>query len=458
MKTKAVKSPVYWEKMKIFLFALALSMIYQVGFSKEPQPSGKYYTVEYASSDKAGELQIGVTYTFWVPEGVKTIRGVIVHQHGAGIKAAEQGATAAYDLHWQALAKKWDCVLLGPSYHVSNNAIDLTPGGAELWFDARLGSDKVFLNALGEFAEKSGHSEIETVPWILWGHSGGGIWSDLMACLHPDRVAAIWLRSGTASMFRGREEFAQPEIPDAVYNIPIMSNAGIKEQGRGPWAGSKAIFEEYRDKGAPIGFAPDPRTGHECGDARYLAIPFLDACMAMRLPDKGSKDQILNPVDMRKAWLASFSDSLAVPAKEFKGNPNEAIWLPNETVAKYWEEYVRTGAVSDHTPPPAPFDVRVSDNGEWGTEITWNAEADFESGIRCFIIIRDGKELGQVPETPYGQYGHPLFQSMSHGDTPRPDMTQPQMVYVDKSSGAGKHTYAVISVNSVGLKSKPSGK
>jgi len=56
-----------------------------------------------------------VTYILWVPAGVTRLRGVIVHQHGAGRNAAEHGATAAYDLHWQALAKKWDCALLARS-------------------------------------------------------------------------------------------------------------------------------------------------------------------------------------------------------------------------------------------------------------------------------------------------------------------------------------------------------
>ena len=96
----------------------------------------------------------------------------------------------------------------------------------------------------------------------------------------------------------------------------------------------------------------DPRTGHECGDSRYFAIPFLDACLAMRLPDKGSKDQTLQPVDMSKAWLAALGGDGAVPAAEYKGDPKESVWLPNEAVAKAWMEYVKTGAVGDTTPPP----------------------------------------------------------------------------------------------------------
>jgi len=43
------------------------------------------------------------------------------------------------------------------------------------------------------------------------------------------------------------------------------------------------------------------------------------------------------------------------------------------------------------TPPPAPFHIKVSSKGEAGTEITWTAEADFESGIQQFIVLRDGK-------------------------------------------------------------------
>jgi len=143
------------------------------------------------------------------------------------------------------------------------------------------------------------------------------------------------------------------------------------------------------------------------------------------------------------------------PASEFKGDVNGAVWLPNEAVAKAWMEYVKTGATSDSTPPPAPFDVRVSAKGEPGTEIVWSAEADFESGIGGFIVLRDGQELAKVPEKPVGKFGRALFQSMTYHDTPSQPLSQ--MRYVDTSAKAGeKHSYSIVSVNSVGLKSQPS--
>jgi hypothetical protein len=174
------------------------------------------------------------------------------------------------------------------------------------------------------------------------------------------------------------------------------------------------------------------------------------------LPDKGSKDPTLKPTDTSKAWLAPLLGEAAVPAAEFKGNRDEAVWLPNEAVAKAWIEYVKIGATTDTTPPPAPFNVKVMAKADQGTEITWNAEADFESGIQQFVVLRDGEELARVPEKPIGKFGRPLFQSMTYHDTPSQPM--PEMRYVDASAKPGEtHNYSVITVNSVGLRSQPSG-
>lgn len=216
-----------------------------------PPVGAPYYQVNYPASTNAGELQLGVTYTLWIPGGVPTLRGVIVHQHGGGEGACKGGETAAYDFHWQALARKWDCALLGPSYHQAEK------DNCALWCDPRNGSDNTFLRAL-------------------------------------------------------------------------------------------------------IGFAPDPRTSHECGDSRYLAIPFFDACLAQRLPDKGSASQQLKPMNRAAAWLAPWLGDTPQPAAAFTGSANEAVWLPNEAVAQAWTEYVKTGATTDTTPPPAPTNVRAS--------------------------------------------------------------------------------------------------
>lgn len=438
--------------MRSFLYGFACTTLL-LSVANVTTAAGTYLEVHYPPSTHPGELQMGVTYTLWIPQGVPKVRGIIIHQHGCGVGACKGGETAAYDLHWQALARKWDCALLGPSYHQEEKQ------NCRLWCDPRNGSAKTFVKALGELAAKAKHPELETVPWCLWGHSGGGFWASLIETMYPERIVAVWLRSGTAYAAWEDGEIPKPEMRETVYSIPVMCNPGAKEQGDKrfdrAWSGALAMFKEYRAKGAPIGFAPDPRTSHQCGDCRYLAIPFFDACLALRLPDKGSAGQKLKPVDGKAAWLATLLGDKAEPRASYAGKAEEAVWLPNRQVAKAWAEYVKTGAVSDATPPPAAFDVRATRKPDGAVELTWDAKADFESGIGAFLVERDGTELAQVPEKPVGRFGRPLFQAMSYHDTPERPL--PEMRFLDKSAQpAAKHQYRVIVVNGVGLRSQPS--
>jgi hypothetical protein len=130
-------------------------------------------------------------------------------------------------------------------------------------------------------------------------------------------------------------------------------------------------------------------------------------------------------------------------------------WLPDERVAKAWMEYVVKGHVEDTTPPPAPFKVKAVARPERVVEVTWEAEADFESGIKGFVVLRDGEEIAQLPEKPVGRFGRPLFQAMSYHDTPEKPL--PEMRFTDRNAKPGmNHEFRVIAVNSLGLKSKPS--
>ncbi|MEY3293578.1 MAG: hypothetical protein RJB12_1349, partial [Pseudomonadota bacterium] len=86
-----------------------------------------------------------------------------------------------------------------------------------------------------------------------------------------------------------------------------------------------------------------------------------------------------------------------------------------------------------------------------GVEVTWDAHADFESGLRQFLIKKDGQVIGRVPEKLANPFGRPLFQGVTYGDTP----TQPlaAMRFVDQGAKPGSK-YEVVAVNSVGLESR----
>ena len=148
------------------------------------------------------------------------------------------------------------------------------------------------------------------------------------------------------------------------------------------------------------------------------------------------------------AWLASPTGFNAVPAAKFDGDPLKAAWLPNESVARGLMQYVKDTAVQDTTPPPAPTNLKVK-----GNELSWESEADLESGLAHFIIHRDGKFIANVPEQGKNRFGRPIFQNLQYSDTP----TQPlvPMRFTDKQAEPGSnHIYRVIAVNTVGLKSK----
>jgi hypothetical protein len=414
-----------------------------------PKAEPPYYRVRYEASVKPGELIFPVQYTVWIPSGIKTLRGVIVHQHGCGEGSCKSGLTGAWDLHWQALAKKHDCALLSPSYEQPGKA------DCQMWCDPRNGSGTVFQQALHDLGKMSGHPELSKVPWALWGHSGGGHWAGGMTMLFPDRVVACWLRSGVPMLEANPERVhIKPHtLHPGALKVPIMCNTGTKEgvtvkTGRFArvWPANEKFFKQMRNAGGLTGVAIDPLTAHECGNSRYLAIPWLDACLSARLPKSpGGK---LVPMPMDKSWLAPLLGKKAQPILQFKGNPLEAVWLPNRKIARSWMQFVKDTNILDHTPPPAPTHVVVKDN-----VISWNAEGDLESGIARFLIKRNGQVIGQVPEDPSNKFGRPLFQGLLYSDTPLLPLRK--MTFTDPEAMPGrKYSYRVISVNTVELESR----
>ncbi len=440
-------------QIALLFFALASSLLaQQPPYDVFPPAEPPYYRVRYEASTKPGELVFPVNYTVWVPPGVKTLRGLIVHQHGCGEGSCKSGLTGAFDLHWQALAKKHGCALMAPSYEQPDKA------NCQLWCDPRNGSDAMFQKSLTQLGTASGHPELATVPWALWGHSGGGHWAGGMVLLHPQRIVAAWLRSGVPPVKAAEGRPAPYTISEAACQVPVMCNLGTKEgvtlkEGRfaGVWPGVETFFHAMRAKGALICVSADPLTSHECGNQRYLAMPWLDACLTARLPAKPGEP--LKPMLASDSWLAPLHAGEAevpapVPAAKFTGAKEKSVWLPNEAIAKAWAQYVKNTEVADLTPPPAPTNVRVK-----GNEITWEADADLESGLASFIIERDGQFLANLPEQGKNPFGRPVFQNLQYSDTPSQPLVQ--MRFTDTKVETGKtHQYRVIAVNTVGLKSK----
>ncbi|QDS93738.1 hypothetical protein FF011L_25110 [Roseimaritima multifibrata] len=431
----------------------AVAFAQQPPYDQAPLAEPPYYQVRYEASEKPGELIYPVVYTVWIPADVKTLKGVIVHQHGCGEGSCKSGQTGAYDLHWQALARRHQCALLSPAYEQPEGT------DCQMWCDPRNGSDATFQQALADLGKTTGHPELNEVPWALWGHSGGGHWAGGMSLLHPERVAAAWLRSGVPYLqpVEGRDIKPYTVSADALA-VPRMCNLGTKEgvtvkgdRFAGVWPSNQTFFEAMRKQNALIGIAVDPLTAHECGNQRYLAILWLDACLTARLPKEPG--QPLLPIDSDKAWLATTpTDSETVtkpfPASGFSGDLEETVWLPNERVAKAWQRYGADTQIVDSTPPPAPRRLRIE-----GGQLVWDADADLESGISHFVITKDGVSIGSVPEKPKNSFGRPLFQGLQYSDTPALPLAEMRFTLPSQTTH-DVDQYQVHAVNTVGLTSK----
>jgi hypothetical protein len=152
------------------------------------------------------------------------------------------------------------------------------------------------------------------------------------------------------------------------------------------------------------------------------------------------------------AWVASLDpdhprQANPVPRAEFEGEIEASVWLPNQLIARAWAQYVDDTAVTDNTPPPAPTKLEVN-----GNQLSWEAEADLQSGLASFMIERDGEFLAQVPQQSKNPFGRPIFQNLQYSDTPSLPLVE--MRFTDSTAKPGKsHQYRVIAVNTVGLQS-----
>lgn len=421
-------------------------------YDSAPPAQSPYYRVRYEASSVDGELDLPVQYTVWIPPASETLRGVIVHQHGCGHWSATTGMTGAYDLHWQALAGKHDCALFSATYEIKEKE------DCGRWCEPDRGSEAAFLRSLDELGKASGHPELAEVPWAMWGHSGGGFWVGTMAIRHPDRIAALWMKSGgpkvyeTPAIKRGKVD----AIPEAFHSVPAMLHIGTKEgltvkKGRfaSLWPYAQTLLGILRERDALFGVTVDPLTEHTSGNQRYLAIPWLDVCLEARLPENGGNR--CRPMPTEESWLAELDEDLKsiqpLPKGQYAGDPASAIWLPNKSIAKAWAEYIRTSEVPDETPPPSPTNVSVADG-----VITWDARADLESGIRHFSILLDGQQIATAPKMADNPNGRPLYQGLSGSDTPRLPLREMRFE-LPEGSPTDADRYQVRAINTVGLMS-----
>jgi pimeloyl-ACP methyl ester carboxylesterase len=319
-------------------------------------------------------------YGVYIPTRTEPLRGVLIIQHGCGME--QFGITKAYDLQYQAFARKWNLAVIETALY----------GNCGGWRDPESGSATALLKILQEAGKASAHPELNTVPWLLWGHSGGGYWVLGMVKNYPERVMAAVCYSPAFD--------PQWNYPPAAAKVPILTrHAGINDaNGDGVLCQATSInaFGKLRAMDAPISIALNESQNHNLSYIRYISIPFYEAVMKQRMPPTGAAEML--GLDRNQTWLGDTTSQQLFKESGYTGNKNGMCVFPDEATAKNWQEYVSTGTLKDKTAPAAPFNLTVGKAGN-DIEISWAADADIESGILRFDIYKDGVLVGKLPET-----------------------------------------------------------
>ena len=421
----------------------------KIGVSKSrPRLSVNDGTVFYTEiATENTDYKFGsANYSIFIPEGVDTLRGILIHQHGCGNYDKSTRSNIVYDIQYQEFARKWNFALLGPAlsqFKNCPNCGDPSNGIRECleWSDPANGSEKALLVSLNTFADSSGHPELRTVPWLLWGHSGGGHWVLSMLNKHPEKVIALFALSAAFD-----EIF---DFPRSAASVPVMlRHAGSKDfndKGINCWGNSVAQYKKLRAINGFSSVAYSPKNEHGSGYSRYLAIPFFDAVLSQRLPVKGST--ILRKMDDSSAWLGDTITHEIFKHTTFTGRKENLCWLPDSLTAVKWRELALTGTVTDITAPLSPSNLKVISTDNQKYTLTWNAKADIESGISHFNVYRNDTLLTRLPESAE-------YQSFGYGDEPKGPALAELTFRINKMSENKKVTIAITTVNRAGLESE----
>jgi poly(3-hydroxybutyrate) depolymerase len=430
--------PTRYHSFRSVLFLLGLLLFPAIA-------AGPKGTVYQFTVPKQGSMYADPTYYCWLPESVAVVRCVVVHQHGCTREG--DAPMMMNDLQWLTFAKQWRAVFVAPKLITGAPGSGSTQCGN--WYTITNGSGNTFLAALDTLARRAGHPEIKTIPWALWGHSGGSLWITAMIGAYPERVAAGVAQSGSV-------EIANVA---AALRVPILHHNGRKDM-----LYNDIPFANGRKKGALWAHAINPNPmwvngpspsssgwdttvyGHAPHDLRMIAIPWMDYCLASRLPEQAGSSQ-LKDMDTSGAWLGDTATRAIASAATFTGNTLAASWFPNRTFAVRWKEYMMTGTIYDSTPPPAPYDL----NGTYANRqiaLKWDADADLEGGIKTFILYRNGAILQTLQYAATTLFTAARgFQRWDDGDQPNPSPA-PAMTFTDANvTDTGTYVYQVACVN-----------
>jgi hypothetical protein len=271
-----------------------------------------------------------VRFELWLPEGLRTARGIVVMSgHGSGENLFQRG-----DL--RALAKELELGL----FKFTGNPMQRGFWPRSLLFEH-----------LKAFGVLSGHPELEHAPLFLYGHSNGTGFSAVFPSYVPERVWG-WVSMRPGITFQVYQPGAA-QVPGLVIfgeDDPFLTRPSKEEN----LAVVGALRKNHR---ALWNIAVEPKTGHGPGEQTWpLVFSFLRHSFSARVPAEA--DASRGPVKLRplvlesghlgQNWAAQtggYQKLATAPFTDFDGDRSTASWLLNAAYAADWQQFQSMGRV-----------------------------------------------------------------------------------------------------------------
>lgn len=254
-------------------------------------------------------------FRLWLPEGVGTIRAIVILMPGSNGDARSEVESAG----WQGFAVKNHVGLVGCRFTDKPHDQSFI----EEYINVSRGSGPALESALRAFAGRSGHSELATAPLLLWGMSAGGEFNYEFVGWKPERVAAFVVNKGGIyySALLSRE----------ARNVPGMLFIGGKDlESRINII--TGLFAVNRRAGALWALANEPGARHVVGGSLELAKMFFEDVMSARLTGPS-----LTTAAEKSGFVADLKTKQFQPAGAATPTDSSTVWLPSERVARAWQ-------------------------------------------------------------------------------------------------------------------------
>ena len=302
--------------------------------SKVITVSNRKYTV-YDYADPATKK-----FCVVIPEGLKTVRGLLVECNYAGGDSRGDWTFCHYYREFMHLHDFGLVASAGDIPHVK--------------------AFQAFRDCLQKVSAASDHPELITAPYVTVGFSAGGGFASTLITMDPQRTIAAGIIEARYNFtaFLPPNPLPSAAVLDAALAIPSVLISGGKHNAPGVQTGVfkmvDEVFVPFRPKGAEYAWMVLPAYGHEYAENRQdlLVMPLMDLAVRTRYPKDG--DPAKGPVkllsmDPATGWVAdntTWQSGLTkiFPANQFKGDLGHSSWVQSEDIAFIYRAY----ATHDH--------------------------------------------------------------------------------------------------------------